>query len=797
MATTTQEPPDFETQTMYELVHPFSEAALVKPNGHGRLPAAAEWTATMTPFAEMPDQLAGESQVERLLADALDELRDETFDEAVANLVEETEQAVGDRFAGELPSSVAERARFADAHLANVRFESHQYLNALEAGLQGLNIESLDEQQLDAGLDRLDPETRDLTPAGEEFIGGLVRKAKNAVKFVANTVKTVGGKVAGAVLGPILKKLRALINPLLKRVLSFAIGRLPAALQPAARKLASRFASETETEEFGDEAPMSPANLSDLEELTDSFDHALAEAVTNFSAEDLDSETLDETDSESDGPESRRLEVLAEARGQLIDQLNTAGDGEDLAPAIEQFVPAILGALRLGISLIGRPKVVGFLAKYLGGLIKRWTGPQLSGPLSNAIVDTGLRLISLENEDEAGDRQEAAPVAMASVVEDTVRRLAENEDYVFEDEDLMQLATAEAFGQAVATHFPSHFVRPALQQAPSLGGTFVTRRPRSVRRYYKYTRTPDVEVTAQIADAIPTFGGSTLGSVLRAAGATFPVRARMHIYQAAVGTALPRMMRVDRRTRAGRRAVSAHPLTPQAAGMLLREPRLGVAVPATFLRSRHRIAAGQRFYHLEPTAPAGMLTLQETSPARPLAPTRAWTVINLRKARATVGFYLSESESQTIVAAIRQGRGAASLLQALTEAYREMDAARGSARGRVRVVREDGEDFEELTSAFRRIASGVSASLRRRLRAWVLPALAAWVRTNAEAFARAAAHPDEGVTIRVRMNAVPGLDLLGRLPASPIGGAPAPALPTIPRGTPSITINVTPGRPRK
>jgi len=124
-----------------------------------------------------------------------------------------------------------------------------------------------------------------------------------------------------------------------------------------------------------------------------------------------------------------------------------------------------------------------------------------------------------------------------------------------------------------------------------------------------------------------------------------------------------------------------------------------------------------------------------------------------------------------------------------------VDAAGGGTRGRVRVVREDGEDFEELTSGFRRIASGVTGSLRKRLRAWVLPALAAWVRTNAEAFARAAAHPDEGVTIRVRLNAVPGLDLLGRLPLPSIPGAPA--LPKIPRGTPSITINITPGRPGK
>ena len=52
----------------------------------------------------------------------------------------------------------------------------------------------------------------------------------------------------GVALGPVLNKLRGLINPLLRRVLSFAIGRLPAALQPAARSLASKFKAEAEAE---------------------------------------------------------------------------------------------------------------------------------------------------------------------------------------------------------------------------------------------------------------------------------------------------------------------------------------------------------------------------------------------------------------------------------------------------------------------------------------------------------------------------------------------------------------------
>ena len=54
---------------------------------------------------------------------------------------------------------------------------------------------------------------------------------------------------------------------------------------------------------------------------------------------------------------------LAEARGRLIDALKS-GDEEAVGPAIQQFIPALLGALRIGINLVGRSKVVGFLGAY-------------------------------------------------------------------------------------------------------------------------------------------------------------------------------------------------------------------------------------------------------------------------------------------------------------------------------------------------------------------------------------------------------------------------------------------------
>ena len=74
-----------------------------------------------------------------------------------------------------------------------------------------------------------------------------------------------------------------------------------------------------------------------------------------------------------------------------------------------------------------------------------------------------------------------------------------------------------------------------------------------------------------------------------------------------------------------------------------------------------------------------------------------------------------------------------------------------------------------------------------------MPALAAWARNNGEAFARAAAHPDPGVTVRIRLTSVPGLDVL----AQTAGGSSAAATKTALRGTPTISISVVSGRRRK
>ena len=750
----------------------------------------AAWGSNMTPFVDREQNPLEEVPGDPLLAEALAELHDEDFNEAVAFLAEETEHYVADRFAGEDASDSSERERFADAQLAAVRFEAEQYLGALQSGLAALDLASLSTESLDEVLDRFDPAPVDLSPAGEEFIGGLIRKAKKAVKFVAKTATKVGAAIASPLIAPLLKKLRALVNPLLKRVLSFAIGRLPAPLQPAARQLADKIANAAQEaeSEATDEAPMSPASSVDMETLAASFDTALAEAMVDDQPGEAESEGF-EAHEEEVIDESRELERLAHARATLADQLQEASENENLAPVIEQFVPVILAALRLGIKLIGRPKVVSFLANYLGQLIGRWVGPAQRAPLANAIVNAGLHMVSLEAEGEEGAHAPGS-TALASVVEDTVRRLAENEDYVFEDESLMQLAAAEAFGQAVATYFPAQFVRPDLQQAPTLGGSFVSRRPRSARSYAKYSVVPEVELSEQVADELPAFGGSTVGAAMRAAGATFPVRARMHVYQAKAGTTVPNIVRTDRH--AVRAPSTTHPLTPYAAGLLLREPRLGVAVPKRFGKSQHRIAVGQRLYRLEPVSGAsGLAHPASRKDASRLAPSHAWVSVNKAQAKIGVGFYIAEAEAQQVADAIRQGRGSAALLQLLADAFKHIRRHRSGAPVHTMVAHEGGEDFEEFAAKpGNHVSPAMRHHLRRRIAAWVMPALSKWVASNSEAFVRAVAHPEAGVTIRVQLTGVPGLTPI----ASPAGTPPAVA--AAPQGTPAIAITVTPGKKR-
>jgi hypothetical protein len=78
-------------------------------------------------------------------------------------------------------------------------------------------------------------------PTIQFFLGGLLKKAKRAVKSGIDLVKKGMREIR---LQPILKKLAGLVRPLIQRVLKFALHQLPARLRPAATWLALRVLGE-------------------------------------------------------------------------------------------------------------------------------------------------------------------------------------------------------------------------------------------------------------------------------------------------------------------------------------------------------------------------------------------------------------------------------------------------------------------------------------------------------------------------------------------------------------------------
>lgn len=816
-------------ETPFAETGPFGEST---PESVGLLP----WTESPSPFSER--DLAGferEDEQTELFLETFEDLRDESFDEALAELVAETSEAAGVGVQGERDDAFgAQRQLLAEAHLAPIGAEAERCVQRFIDHLAPVDPETISQSELEDLLERFDPGAASVSPAGEQFLGSLIKKAKSIAGKVVSVAKKVVSKIP--FLGAILGKLKGLIHPLLKRVLGMAIGRLPAALQQPARDLARKIGigelegesfdeleDEAEEETLAEDFAGAPVNVLDPETLGESFDAVLAGSL--ISPETLEQGEAFGHQDAGEVPTGTEMEQLAAARGRFMNRVRDAGDGEDLGPAMEQFIPAILPALRLGLKLIGRTKVVNFLAKYLAQLIGKWVGPQLSVPLSRAVVDVGLRVIGLEHDGRGELEAEAVPAMLASTVEETVRRLAEQPEHVLEDEALLQVAVAEAFEQSVAANFPATLVRPDLRIAPSLGGTFVTRHARTPHAYKKLTRTPEIELTQAQAAAVRSFGGVTLDAALRAHGLTLPGRFRVLVFEAGTGTTLPTLARLEGIVGpSGTHGAYSHlhPLTRANATALLREPRLGVDTPSRFLQSRHRIAVGQRFFHLQPV---GQRPTSIPAPTReepscdPGTPSDRRMRLDVRRGEARIALYFSEADAQKVAGALGSDPTSPALLKTLLEALRAAGRSVGRSDGAVRIPAAaapatappgapapsptatggnvDGQseweaqweaqweaEWERRASTRRRrthrrshrLSPGQRARLRRRIRAAASTALSAWARTGGQEFVRAAQDAKCGVTVRIR---VTGLGAQGP------GGVGAPA-----------TVTVTPGRVR-
>ena len=732
----------------------------------------------------------------------LNEMYDEEFDEALFELMTEASTIYGEKFLLETEhGSGGNATRTVEQHFAPLLQETEAMLDAMTGRLGQQQLADLAEGEIDAFLDEY-RSTQQLTPSFENFFGGLKslvgKVAKGAVSLAKKGIETVG-KLG---LGPILKRLKRLIKPLLKRVLKGAIGKLPSNLQPIAKKLAQRLPLLNELEEETFSAMENPASV-DVTELQHEFDRQVANLL--FAPGDTEQELeVARATSEAQGLTGPMLHDLDEARENFIDELSRLKEGEDPTPHVEKFIPAILPALKLGLRIAGRKRVVGFLAKFVAKLIQKFIGPQYAPALSKAMVDAGLRLIGLEV--TPADEARAASSAVAATVEETVRRVASLPEYLLDDPELLEGFALEAFEQAAAANLPPvlsdsvYQQRPDLLEAKGIKGTWLTMPLSGPARYKKFCGPIKIKITPHKAMAVESFDGVTLGEFLQDQLGVPPgvdVEAEMHLFESLPGTTLPEVAEAESQTAGlgshSNQAVSQlHPLTPQAAGVLLNEPGLGRDASPKALTNRRSIDVGQRFYRLAVPGHRPLLNAKSDGRSKVRRLTSVRITLDFPGNEIRLNLFLSERRAQEIAVKLRkQGHVGASLTAFKGVLDRRLlPALSGLRRGHVKIVHEALSPEQALGGALKRLPPSVSNALADKLKEWLLNAMASFLKQQASRFIAATEDSDDGVTVKFTIQSPPGLAALrqavkGKMP--PLSGLSWFA------GSPSVKVDVVPG----
>jgi hypothetical protein len=725
----------------------------------------------ITPFvSEYAGEPAGHRLEERELQQLLFDLYDREFDEQLAELTQEAAAVASDRagLVGEMaPSASAEQ--FLEEWLRPVQEHAVGMLEGVAEAVAQTDVATMGEQELEELFERFEPRETGLEAHFENFLGGLLKKAKSVVsgavalakKGVAAAVKAIPG------LSGLIEKLKGLVKPLLERVLRMALDRLPPGLRGPAQTLAQRVlggAGLGEAEDPTSEAPAVPEIPSVQHELN------LEMASLLFAADEAEQEVVLAESATEREDESAPLAGLVEARAEFLDELER---GQDPQQAMERFIPAVMAVLpiaRTVIGIIGRPRVVSFLAGFLSKAIERHVGPQVAPQLSQAIVDTGLRLLTLEAPSEA-EMAQLAPAAVAGAVEDTVRRVAELDEATLENPALLEAAVQEAFSDAAAENFPPQLLIPEVREAGRARGTWVLMPLGSPRKYYKkYTEVRDIEISLQAAESLRTFGGVTLASFLRSQlGVTPPVRARIHLYQALPGTWPSRISLGEKNvpglgTAAKRAWSQLHPLTPKAARTLLGEPRLGRRASPRYVAGRDLVAVGQRLYFLE---------IAGARPLPPPADGKSGTVRRSSEVNVTLDFakdefrvfaFLSETDAQEVAARIRRGEiGAGLVLARRTYEAGLRSAMQGDLLRHVKVRTEVATQEQFVGGALRLVGKAVLDALAAKVVEWAGRAVGEYLQARAAEFTAATEDLADGVTIAITLSSVPGAAAVRKL----------------------------------
>ncbi|MEV8214365.1 hypothetical protein [Leifsonia sp. NPDC077715] len=777
--------------------------AEISESEHNELTESSEFAA-FSPFTHA--EAAEDREV--LENEFLNELAGSELSEAIGELAQEWSgihaEISSNSGQGVTPPALREAGTVLTRRADEVATELDRMLETLGETLGEHTATTIGESELASFLELTEspPIPIGASPAQEQFFRKFARivgrVARGAVSLAKKGVSLVG-KIASWPLRMLFSKLGQLARGLLRGVLNSAISRLPVVLQAPAQQLRVRlFGREAELEGEGEGETESLGEVAVGEHGGWSSERALADELEGETvwrgaipavggAQELESEfvtTVSRALAAENEAELAQLEAeyaasaaeseaapgaseLDAARVTLVRELAELRDGESAGPAIERFLPAILPALRIGIRLVGRQRVINLLASVLDKLIRPLVGPRFATPLTRAFLDIGMKAFTLEA--SAEDRELAGASGVASLLEDTLRRVAERGNEVFTDTNRLHSETVAAFSEAVAHTIPSSLIRGDLESRETSGQTDTTwmLRPR-VYWYRKYARVFEITLTPQIAAAITTFGGVRLLDVLRARGVRLPVKVRVHLYETLPGTYLSRISQLEKdvpgMTADGWRQF--HTLTVAAAGTLLGEPGLGVDVDPRFTRDRSTVAAGQRFFYLQLPGGGGGV-------AKSL-PSQAWVTIDARPGQDIIRLtmYLSEPDAQAVAARARQRNTTAFVIALRAAIQAAMYSLKTNPRSRLIFLREASNEAPAAAAgAGAAILNAIISKIVDRLVDAAIRLAADYARAKSDEFVKAVDNPAAGVSIQVTVP-IPSLStfLFGPL-ASVIGAA--------------------------
>ena len=796
--------------------------------------------ATATTAATDEDNPAGE-----LFAQFLDEFADDEFDEAVVDLSNELERFAADHqlsahLEGETGGPGQEELLL--QHLRPLTVATDRYLADLSREMARHDEEATTPEQLDELFERFAAQHELGNPVFEHFFKKLrkkVRKIAGAFRKGIRKVKSVVKKFSPVHL--ILGRLRKMAAKLFHRIVGRVIGKLPPVLRGPAEKLAQRLGlrrrsgsapqgrrrtrnefydgelyddelyddelyddefyddelyddelvlAELYDDEFtGDEmsefrnTAALPAAAPEPELIQREFDLLLTGQLLAPN-EGMANELLDAYLTEGPDHSVVEGEVLA-ARERLVTAITTASSEDEVRPHVEEFVGVILKAVKVGIRLIGRDRVIKFIAGIFTKLIARLIGKESAAPLARAIVTKGFDLLDLEAP-AAGNEARVAGEAVAQVLEELTLHVATLSNEVVDNAELLEQEVYEQFTQLVAGNFPTTLVQEELRES-QVAAAWTLLPARGRKRYKKYGLIQQVKLRYDQLRGLKTFGGQYLVSFLnRRHGYRRgeELHVKVHVFEAVRGTTLSHISLLEKRTpglgSARRSAWSQiHPLTPQVAGQLLGNPALGRHMDSRWLRSRHRIQVKQRFYYLEVVgrgAPKRIPTVPTPGAHPPVRRDEAQVKLDFTRSTVTLALLMTEGKAAEMTRRLRANDyygAAATFRTAIRDALNNV-LLRHAGR-QVKIVMEAQEEqYLEgfLGKLFRRAksaAGGVLVAQVKRLVAKLLQklvqqaekALIAHLKRLRADFIRAQEDGAQGVSIHLVFLDMPGMGLLG------------------------------------